>query len=77
MPILSCSTSRKEWAVAGERAEIVRHEDNLHPEGSFQLPEPQVITLEDIFYPEREFSGKRSRRDIFPSRKSSGYLNLR
>jgi hypothetical protein len=37
------SIARKEWAVAGERAEIVRHEDNLHPEGAFQIPEPQVI----------------------------------
>ena len=41
--ILSCRTSRKEWATAGERAEIIRHEDNLHMEGQFEVPQTQVL----------------------------------
>ena len=33
---------RKEWATSGERADVVRHVDNLHPEGEFVIPETQV-----------------------------------
>ena len=36
-------TSRKEWATSGERAELVRHDDNLHiPEGQFTVPDTKV-----------------------------------
>ena len=34
---------RKEYATSGERAEIVRHKDNLYPEGQFEIPETQVV----------------------------------
>ena len=42
-------TSRKEWATAGERAEVIRHEDNLHMEGQFEVPETQVVLYFGFF----------------------------